>query len=133
MYMLADGTGGFVIANTNDLLGGLEKIGKEQNQYYLLDTHRRTPRRGAAHLLKVKMEHGGYTVRARSGYTADVKQVDLLAGKPAERDLETRATAGIPGTIQSAAMQRHSFISPQRRASSTWPWRSLPIPSSSPR
>src|SRR5208283_5092899 len=26
LYMLADGTGGFVIANTNDLLGGLERI-----------------------------------------------------------------------------------------------------------
>jgi VWFA-related protein len=108
MYMLADGTGGFVIANTNDLLGGLEKIGKEQNQYYLLGyTPPDTPE-GSCHLLKVKMEHGGYTVRARSGY-CNVKQVDLLAGKPAERDLETRAAAGIPGTIQSAAMQAPFF------------------------
>ena len=34
--MLAEGTGGFVIANTNDLLGGLQRISKDQNEYYLL-------------------------------------------------------------------------------------------------
>ena len=103
MYMLADGTGGFVIANTNDLLGGLDKIGKEQNQYYLLGYTPPDNPEGSCHVLKVKVERG-YTVRARSGY-CNVKQVDLLAGKPAERDLETRAAAGVAGTIQSAAMQ----------------------------
>jgi VWFA-related protein len=108
MYMLADGTGGFVIANTNDLLGGLEKIGKEQNQYYLIGYTPPDNAEGSCHLLKVKVEHGGYTVRARSGY-CNVKQVDELAGKPAERDLETRAAAGVPGTIQSGAMQAPFF------------------------
>ncbi len=108
MYMLADGTGGFVIANTNDLLGGLDKIGKEQNQYYLIGyTPPDTPE-GSCHLIKVKVEHGGYTVRARSGY-CNVRQVDLLAGKPAEQNLETRATAGVPGTITNAAMQTPFF------------------------
>ncbi|MCU1274068.1 MAG: hypothetical protein JWO48_1499 [Bryobacterales bacterium] len=33
LYALAEGTGGFVIVNSNDLLGGLEKIAKEQNEY----------------------------------------------------------------------------------------------------
>src|SRR5204863_2187818 len=36
LYALAEGTGGFVIINTNDLVGGLERIGKEQNEYYVL-------------------------------------------------------------------------------------------------
>src|SRR5206468_1887787 len=36
LYMLADGTGGFVILNTNDLAGGLEKIAKEQTSYYIV-------------------------------------------------------------------------------------------------
>jgi len=108
MYMLADGTGGFVIANTNDLLGGLDKIGKEQNQYYLLGYTPPENPEGSCHVLKVKVEHGGYTVRARSGY-CNVKQLDLLAGKPAERDLETRAAAGAPGTIQSASLQAPFF------------------------
>jgi hypothetical protein len=38
-----------------------------------------------------------------------VKQVDLLAGKPAEHDLETRAAADAPGTVTSAAMQTPFF------------------------
>src|SRR5207253_2720932 len=33
---LAEGTGGFSIFNTNDLLAGLEKIGREQNEFYVL-------------------------------------------------------------------------------------------------
>src|SRR5882724_10462654 len=33
---LADGTGGFTIFNTNDLLGGLQKIGREQSEFYIL-------------------------------------------------------------------------------------------------
>src|SRR5882762_8420098 len=33
---LAEGTGGFTIFNTNDLLGGLERIGREQNEFYIL-------------------------------------------------------------------------------------------------
>ena len=36
MYMLANGTGGFVIVDTNDLLGGMEKIAKEMNEFYLI-------------------------------------------------------------------------------------------------
>ncbi len=107
MYMLADGTGGFVIANTNDLLGGLDKIGKEQNQYYLIGYTPADSLEGSCHVLKVKVEHG-YTVRARSGY-CNVKRLNLLEGKPAERDLETRAAAGVSGTIQSAAMQTPFF------------------------
>jgi len=108
MYMLADGTGGFVIVNTNDLLGGLEKIGKEQNQYYLIGYTPPDTQEGSCHLLKVKVEHGGYIVRARSGY-CNVRQMDLLAGKPAERDLETRAAADATGTVKNAAMQTPFF------------------------
>ncbi len=83
LYMLADGTGGFVILNTNDLLGGLQKIGKEQNEYYLIGYAPSETPEGSCHTLKVKVDKG-YQVRARSGY-CNVKQVDLLAGKPAKK------------------------------------------------
>ena len=68
LYMLAEGTGGFVIVNTNDLLGGLEKIGKEQNQYYVLGYTPAESAEGSCHTLKVKVDHG-LNVRARSGYS----------------------------------------------------------------
>lgn len=64
MYMLANGTGGFVIANTNDLLGGMEKIGKEQNEFYLLGYNPPESEEGSCHTLKVKVDGG--VVRART-------------------------------------------------------------------
>lgn len=110
LYMLADGTGGFVILNTNDLLGGLEKIGKEQNQYYLLGYTPAESPEGSCHTLKVKVDKG-YQVRARSGY-CNVKQPDLLSGKPIEKNLETRAQAGEPGTIKAPLEAPYFFTGP---------------------
>jgi len=103
LYMLADGTGGFVIVNTNDLLGGLEKIGKEQNEYYVLGYDPTDSPEGSCHTLKVKVDRGGTTVRARSGY-CNVRPKDLLAGDPSEKELETHAAASQAGTVP-ASMQ----------------------------
>ena len=36
LFRLAGGTGGFVIANLGELQGGLQKIGAEQSEYYVL-------------------------------------------------------------------------------------------------
>ena len=103
LYMLADGTGGFVIVNTNDLLGGLERIGKEQNEYYVLGYSPTDSPEGSCHVLKVKVERSGTTVRARSGY-CNVRPKDLLAGDPSEKELETRAAGSQAGSV-AASMQ----------------------------
>ena len=52
LYALASGTGGFVIANTNDLAGGLEKISKEQNEYYLLGYSAPESAEGSCHTIQ---------------------------------------------------------------------------------
>jgi len=109
LYQLADGTGGFVILNTNDLLGGLDRIAKDQNQYYLLGYKPAASLEGACHSLKVKVERGGTIVRARSGY-CNIKPNDLLAGNPIEKDLETRAGGEMKGNV-SASMQAPFFYS----------------------
>jgi VWFA-related protein len=111
LYMLADGTGGFVIANTNNLLGGLERIGKEQNEYYILAYTPAESPEGSCHTLRVKVDRGGTNVRARSGY-CNVKPVDLLAGKPVEQDLENRATASAAGTITASMQTPFFYTSP---------------------
>ena len=54
LYELAVGTGGFVIVNTNDLLGGLQKIAHEQNEYYVLGYTPPPSDEGSCHTLKVK-------------------------------------------------------------------------------
>jgi VWFA-related protein len=115
LYALANGTGGFVIANTNDVLAGMERIGKEQNEFYLLGyTPSKELEPGACHTIKVKVDQGGTNVRARSGY-CDVKPKDILAGTPAERDLENRAKGSATSTV-NATMQAPFLYSPSGTA-----------------
>ncbi len=107
MYMLAEGTGGFVINNTNDMIGGMQKIGKEQNQYYIVGYTPPESAEGSCHTLKVKVDKGGTTVRSRAGY-CNVKSHDALAGNPIEKTLESRAESTAAGTI--AASMRAPFF-----------------------
>ncbi|HLW88526.1 MAG TPA: VWA domain-containing protein [Terriglobales bacterium] len=114
LYQLADGTGGFVILNTNDLLGGLQKIAKDQSQYYVLGYTPSNSAEGSCHSLKVKVERSGTTVRSRSGY-CKVKPQDSLQGSPVEKDLENRVTAAAAGNI-NATMQAPFFYTANNTA-----------------
>jgi VWFA-related protein len=111
LYQLADGTGGFVILNTNDLLGGLERIAKDQNQYYLLGYKPAVSAEGTCHSLKVKVDRGGTSVRARSGY-CNTKPVDLLAGNAIEKDLETRASSEMKSDVAASMQAPFFYTSP---------------------
>ncbi len=111
LYQLADGTGGFVIVNTNDLLGGLDRIAKDQNQYYLLGYKPAESVEGTCHTLKVKVERGGMTVRARSGY-CNARPADLLAGNPIEKDLETRGAGEMKGNVTASMQAPFFYTSP---------------------
>ncbi len=111
MYMLAQGTGGFVILNTNDLLGGLEKIAKEQNEYYILGYTPAESEEGSCHSLKVKVDRGGENVRARTGY-CNVKAVDYLAGKSPEKDLENRVAGTAAGNVNASMQAPFFYTSP---------------------
>jgi VWFA-related protein len=111
LYQLADGTGGFVILNTNDLLGGLQRIAQDQNQYYLLGYKPAVSVEGSCHNLKVKVERGGTTVRARSGY-CNTRPTDLLAGSPIEKDLESRAGGEMKGNVAASMQAPFFFTSP---------------------
>jgi VWFA-related protein len=111
LYELADGTGGFVIVNTNDLLGGLEKIAKDQSQYYSLGYKPPESAEGSCHTIRVKVERSGTEVRSRSGY-CDVRPLDLLAGKPIEKDLETRAASEMPANVGISAQVPFFYTAP---------------------
>ncbi len=101
LYMLADGTGGFVILNTNDFTGGLAKIAKEQNAYYILGYTPPEHVEGSCHTLRVKVDKGGMNVRARAGY-CDTKPKDVLAGNPIEKTLESRVAGASNGTMAAS-------------------------------
>jgi len=110
LYALANGTGGFVILNTNDLLGGMEKISKEQSEYYVLGyTPAETPE-GSCHTLRVKVEHQDTVVRSRSGY-CNVKPADMLAGQPVEKQLENQANGTQAGTIAASIEAPYFYTS----------------------
>ena len=104
LYMLADGTGGFVIVNNNDLLAGMEKIGSEQNQFYIIGYAPAESAEGSCHTLNVKVDKG-YKIRSRSGY-CNVRSADVLAGKPSEKQLETQLDSTQPGNLVSPTFRK---------------------------
>jgi VWFA-related protein len=104
---LADRTGGFVIRNSNDLLAGLQKIAKEEREYYLLSYTPPESSTGNCHALRVKVSRGGTTLRSRTSYCF-TKPADILAGTPAERELQGRL-AGSEAGAATAAMQAPFF------------------------
>jgi VWFA-related protein len=108
---LAEGTGGFSIFNTNDLLGGLERIGKEQNEFYILGYVPSDSPEGSCHTLKVKMNRGGLSVRSRSGF-CNARAENPLEGKPAEKQLELRAAGGQTGSIHGALEAPYFYTGP---------------------
>jgi hypothetical protein len=111
LYALANGTGGFVIVNTNDLLGGMEKIAREQDQYYIIGYSPVESAEGSCHTLHVKVAKGGDSVRSRTGY-CNVRQVDVLAGKPAETELEALAVGVSAGKLGAPLQLPFFYASP---------------------
>jgi VWFA-related protein len=108
---LAEGTGGFTIFNTNDLLGGLQRIGREQNEFYILGYSPGDSPEGSCHTLKVKMNRGGMNVRSRSGY-CNVRTANALEGKPLEKQLEAHATGTQPGSIHGVLEAPFFYTAP---------------------
>lgn len=111
LQALADGTGGFAIYNTNDLLGGLDRIAREQNEFYILGYVPQSSTEGSCHTLKVKLNKGGTEVRSRSGY-CNSRPVDPLVGKPLEKQMEGQASSAQAGTIQGYMQAPYFYSGP---------------------
>jgi VWFA-related protein len=108
---LASGTGGVVVRNTSDLLGGLQNIGQEQEQYYTLSYVAPESKEGACHSLRVKVGRKGTTVRSRTSYCSS-KSIDLLAGTAASKELEQHAAAPQAGDIAASIELPYLYIAP---------------------
>jgi VWFA-related protein len=109
LFTLANGTGGFVIQDSSALLGGLQEIGEEQNEFYVLSYTPPESKDGTCHTLRVKVDRRGTSVRARSNYCT-VKPLDLLADNSAGRELENRVTGPQTGNL-AASMELPFFYS----------------------
>jgi VWFA-related protein len=110
LFRLASGTGGFVIASLGELQGGLQKIGAEQSEFYVLSYTPAETKEGSCHTLRVKVDRGGTTVRARAGY-CESKPEDLLAGTLTGQDLERRAIGTQTGTIAASIRLSYFYTS----------------------
>jgi VWFA-related protein len=111
MQMLAEGTGGFAIYNTNDLLGGLQRMAQELNQFYVLGYVPQATAEGSCHALKVKMNKAGLDVRSRSGY-CNVRPTNPLEGKPVEKQMEAQASGAGAGTIHASMQAPYFYAAP---------------------
>jgi hypothetical protein len=70
LEMIAENTGGTSIRDTNDLVGGVERIAEESSAYYLLGYQPEQAPDGKWHKLEVKVARPGVKVRTRHGYQA---------------------------------------------------------------
>lgn len=68
---LAEATGGFFVADTNDLAGAIERVGADLRGYYEIGYAPANPvADGAFRAIDVKVKRRGVTVRTRRGYFA---------------------------------------------------------------
>jgi VWFA-related protein len=111
LFRLASGTGGFVVSNAGEVQAGLQKVGEEQSEYYVLSYTPAELKEGSCHNLRVKVDRGGSTVRARANY-CESKPQDLLAGTIAGQDLERRAAAAQTGGIGALMRLSYVYLSP---------------------
>jgi hypothetical protein len=111
MSELAGRTGGFVIRNANDLLGGLRAVAGEQDQYYALTFTPPESKEGTCHTLRVKVDRAETTVRARNSYCT-AKAPDLLAGTNMGKDLEKRAAETQAGNMAASIELPYFYAAP---------------------
>jgi hypothetical protein len=110
LFALASGTGGLTIFNTNDLAAGLEKIGRDLDEYYILGYTPIHTADGGCHTITVKVR-SGLSVRARSGY-CDVQGPDVLLNAPEGKALEARAANAQPGNIPVSLEAPYFYTAP---------------------
>ncbi len=111
LQMIAEGTGGFAIYNTNDLLGGLDRIAREGNEFYVLGYVPQASAEGSCHTLKVKLSRGGTEVRSRTGY-CNARPADPLVGKPIEKQMEVQASGNQAGSIHGTMQTPYFYSGP---------------------
>jgi VWFA-related protein len=93
LEMVALNTGGTTIRDTNDLLGGVDRIAEESSTYYLLGYQPEKEPDGKWHKLEVKVARPGLKVRTRRGYQASPAPAPVLA-PPVTKDKKSAKEKG---------------------------------------
>jgi hypothetical protein len=93
------------------LLGGLQRIAQEMNQFYVLGYVPPVTTEGSCHTLKVKANKGGLEVRSRTGY-CNVRPTNPLDGKPIEKQMEAQAGGSAQGSIKASMEAPYFYAAP---------------------
>ncbi len=110
MYLLASGTGGFPIVDTNDLVAGMDRIANELDEYYVIGYAQPLETvASACHTITVKVDRPKTNVRSRTGY-CDVKSKDALANEPESAALEARALSNTAKSSDLPAVAQAPFF-----------------------
>ena len=112
---LADETGGFLIHDTNDLVGGLRRIDDDRNGYYMLTyVPRNKEYDGRFRQVSVKVDRSNVDIQSRKGYYAieSVGQMPVLDFEaPAIAAARNVAGSKAQGPFHGAAL---SYPAPNR-------------------
>lgn len=107
---LADGTGGFLIKNTNDIADGLRKIDEDMRSYYVLTySPKNQEMDGKFRKISIKASHSGIDIQTRKGYYA----IDSPPSMPL-LDYEISAIASLSknGTDNTFKLKSGAFYLP---------------------
>ena len=117
-HLLADGTGGEALSLTASLKDRLAAAAREQDEYYRVFYTPPTSKEGACHTLRVALNERGLVSKSRNEYCTE-KQPDIVAGRIAGQELESRAAGATADTLPStmnATMQLPYFYTGTNRA-----------------
>jgi VWFA-related protein len=112
---LAESTGGFLIANSNDMKAGMEKVAGDIVGYYeVVYAPTKVETDGKFRELQVKVARGGTTVQARKGYFAvpagegtitfpyEMALLSALRADPVPHDFDFRSSAFRFGRVRDS-------------------------------
>lgn len=124
LNFLSQQTGGFLIHDTNDLAGGIEKVLDDQKGYYLIgyrpddSTFNATGQR-SFHKLTVRVKRSGLKVRARTGFygitdeeiravpqTSEQQMLEALVSPFSSADVRLRLTSLFGSDTQNQPVMR---------------------------
>lgn len=101
-------TGGFSLRNSNDLAGGLERLARESESYYLLGYQpQNAARDGKFRQIKVGVNRPGVELRARKGYYAPSGAASTAAAVT-----QLRAAAEAPFDAGGLALRLATYVTP---------------------
>lgn len=114
--VVASDSGGFTVRNTNNLAGGIQRIGDETRVYYLLGyVPTNTARDGKFRKIQVKLANSkNREVRARKGYFAPTESGQTALAPKKGIDPEIQSALDSPWSLDGIPLRMTHFVGDER-------------------